>query len=210
MRCPPALSFSALSWSSLYARNSRVAPSPAPPPSTGTADSPATAPAPAAPAVIAADSTAAKPGAVGTVPVASAAPAPKKPEPSRATPTRPAAGVSDSAVSPRVAGARAPIEALARAIESRDIARVQAAWPGLTDRQRTFWTKNVFELAEMLRATVQYTGASLRPGGAEVDFTLRVRFRYRSGETGALRPQRLHAVLSRRDGAWQIDQLTER
>jgi hypothetical protein len=111
---------------------------------------------------------------------------------------------------PRIAGARVPIEAIARAIESRDIARVQAAWPGLTDRQRTFWERNVFALAEMLKATVQYTGASRSPGGAEVDFTLRVRFRYRSGETGALRPQRLRAVLSSRGGTWKIDQLTER
>lgn len=191
----------------LYARSSRVAPAPAPRVAAPPADS--AKPRPAASLPRASDSGASRSTVRTPVPAAAAAPAPKKTAPERPA-SGPAERASRSGAAIDPAGIRAPIEALARALESLDITRVQAAWPGLTQAQRNMWEKNVFSLAEAVRATVQYTGASQRNDRAEVDFTLRVRFRYRSGETGALRPQRLHAVLSRRGAAWQIDQLTER
>jgi serine/threonine-protein kinase len=140
------------------------------------------------------------------------------PEQTKAAPTAPAATVTQAplptplppanptttpqAVSNPVADINTVVAAYARAIESRDIAAIRRAYPGITPAQvRGF--EQFFATVQSLRATFNVSGLDVSGSTAEAQLVGAYDYVTEGGRTNQ---QRLtfHATFRREGGAWQI------
>ena len=102
------------------------------------------------------------------------------------------------------AAVRAPIIRFARAIESHDVAKLVAAYPGITPQQQFYWERNFFERTESISAPVRYGGTKIRRDTAEVDFTLMLVSILKGARQSVSSPLQQHATLVRNGRAWEI------
>jgi serine/threonine-protein kinase len=104
----------------------------------------------------------------------------------------------------------AAIAQYARAIESKRVDELKKAYPGLTDTQQEFWEKNVFAIAQSVKARVVYGPIKMpTPDKAEVDFRLTVSYAYKGASGASIPPMKQHATLERTDKGWEITHLAE-
>jgi hypothetical protein len=94
----------------------------------------------------------------------------------------------------------------AKAIESQRVDKLKEAYPNLTKAQQKVWENN-FAMATSVTTSVRY-GTIARPTDetAEVDFTLKVGFRYADGRR-ATSTLSQHATLVSSQSGWQITDL---
>ncbi len=140
-------------------------------------------------------------------PAAAIAPAPVTPAPSSDT-ARPAVSPPPPveapppvtrAVDPRPA-IEAVLETYRRAIESRDLNRLRAAYPGLTREQERAWRDFFASVTELdARLSIQ----SLDTAGEQAQARLAVTYEYRS-RTRQTQHLELTAILERRANGWQL------
>ncbi|MDQ2667223.1 MAG: serine/threonine-protein kinase [Gemmatimonadota bacterium] len=103
----------------------------------------------------------------------------------------------------------APIARFAKAIESHDVAKLVAAYPGITPQQQRSWEKNFFSRTESISAPVRYGDSKVGRDTAEVDFTLMLKSVFKD-KSSVRSPLRQHAILVRKGNAWEIVSLTLR
>ena len=106
------------------------------------------------------------------------------------------------------AGIRKPIAAFASAIASGDVARLRAAYPGMSGEQQKFWTEAFFKQAENITVRTDYGKANVRGHTAVVDFTVRAHYTLRSANTPMDSRLPYHATLEKKGTAWQITAMT--
>jgi eukaryotic-like serine/threonine-protein kinase len=134
-------------------------------------------------------------------------PPPGNPAPVAVTPPAQTPPVSAAASPAELeAQARTVITAYARAYESRELDRVRAVWPGLTDGYAAE-LNTFFDLARDVRVTIRGVDASAgydASSGAITRVIARVNIRFNDGRRGQSQDDRW-AVSLRRDGsAWRI------
>jgi serine/threonine-protein kinase len=132
------------------------------------------------------------PAAAPPSPVAAPPPtAPAREQPPPATPADPRAEIQRQ------------VEAYARAIESRAVSQIRAAYPGLTPAQAQGW-EQFFPLVRNLRVRLSVTQLEVGEGGAEA--TVTGTYEYENTTTGRAerQPVRFQASLTREAGAWRL------
>jgi hypothetical protein len=103
---------------------------------------------------------------------------------------------------------RAPIVRFAKAIESGDTASLRNAYPAMTVAQQVSWEKNFFARADSINASMRYGATRIDGDSADVDFSVRLKIRYKDTVTPGEIPLNQHARLARNGGRWQIVELT--
>ncbi len=103
---------------------------------------------------------------------------------------------------------RDAIARYAKAIESMRMDKLKEAYPGLTPKQQEYWDKSVFPIATSVSTNLSYGAMTTTADRAEVDFTLRARFKYQDGRS-VLTTQKLHASLVRAKSGWQISEIRD-
>jgi ketosteroid isomerase-like protein len=104
---------------------------------------------------------------------------------------------------------QAAISAYARALASRDIGQVRAAYPALTADEARRW-QDVFDATNGISATLTLSGAPRisAAGGAEVDVMAAFDFDYKRGIDGDRHPSMTyHAVLVRDGQQWKLESI---
>ena len=104
---------------------------------------------------------------------------------------------------------RESIRRYARAIESGDVARIRAAFPAMSGDQEKFWSETFFRQSENIKVAVRFGSSSVKGNAAEVQFTVDMKYDYRSSHTPGANTLRYRATLEKLSAAWQIKSLTE-
>jgi serine/threonine protein kinase len=110
-------------------------------------------------------------------------------------------------LSPIDSQVRSAISRYAAAFESGDTARVRAAYPSMPPKTLNGWG-GLFARADNIHASVKYLNKDrVALDSADVDFTMQLRYTFRSGRAPGSNTQRYHATLAREGGAWVLKSL---
>jgi hypothetical protein len=103
---------------------------------------------------------------------------------------------------------RGSIRAYAAAIESRDMGKLKAAYPLLSDKQESDWRK-IFETSEAIHATVTVSAVSETPTSIEAPFSMALRI-VRSDSHLAYTSRVPSVAKFRKDnGAWLLAEIAD-
>lgn len=131
---------------------------------------------------------------------------PTTPPPTTGTPPAPAPTVPVATAAELEAQARNVITAYARAYESRELDRVRAVWPGLSDGYAAE-LNTFFDLARDVRVSISGIDAANGYDGAPGAITrvvARVNIRFNDGRRGQSQSDRWAVSLRREGAAWRI------
>jgi serine/threonine-protein kinase len=99
---------------------------------------------------------------------------------------------------------RAAIVRYAKAIESGDVEKLRAAYPALSQHQQEFWQKNVFAIAERIKAGVRYGATTVVKDTAQADFSLRLSFVSKPSKQEETRVLSQRGTLVRQGTGWRL------
>ncbi|HET7456447.1 MAG TPA: serine/threonine-protein kinase [Gemmatimonadaceae bacterium] len=131
-----------------------------------------------------------------------AAPAVTSPQPASPAAPAPSPAPTTLAANP-TAEIAAVVAAYARAIESRDIAEVRRAYPGLTETQQRGF-EQFFAAARSLRVSFQLSGVDAPAGATTAEANLVGSYDYVAEGKNEHQPVSFHASLRREGGAWKL------
>lgn len=98
------------------------------------------------------------------------------------------------------------VNAYASAIASRDINRVQAAYPRLSDSQRDGW-KRLFDASETIGTSVSYGNATVTPTSIDAPFTMQLRITNHAKQRSSSSPPLQHARFEKAGNSWVLREI---
>jgi ketosteroid isomerase-like protein len=96
----------------------------------------------------------------------------------------------------------------ARALESRNLAELQGAYPGLTATQRQSWERFFRDVQEM-RTSLTIDDLEVRGDAAAARVSGQYRYTAGSGGRQETQPVSFHATFRREGGAWRLAAVTQ-